>query len=370
MKTLRFFWAVIAGLFLYFSAASLAHAAELHLSTDRVTLDASDFSITTAGKTFVGNNISVHSDTGTPSNTTLEATWQEQGVEMRLFMYFGVDNGQWKVTDIRTYNGAQSGDWLYYNGFTGGALGSTYTTGSFDEGSTSGAGTGTLHFSNLSLKPNFVTQDYAITVTSPNGGESFTPGSNLPITWNFANPGRTDTSQTFNTSIYLVQPDGTKVLTIVGNQSITKFNGNTYNWTVPTMPGNFKILVYMDTPFSTANGTQNLNDISDNTFTIVGQTQQTSNPTATPTPGNSSNNSSSSNQSSNVTKSTLGITAYPSPTGAKNDNTKDDEKGKSKDTSKNQNKNHSGDKKIDQKSKNIFSNFFSWVHSLFTFFHK
>lgn len=62
------------------------------------------------------DNVRVHSDPGSDTYTTLEVTWQENGREMRLNLYFAMDsNKMWRVTEVRSYNGAQSGDWIYYN---------------------------------------------------------------------------------------------------------------------------------------------------------------------------------------------------------------------------------------------------------------
>lgn len=295
---------------------------------------------------------------------------------MRLYMYFAVDNGQWKVTEIRTYNGQPSGDWLFYNGFTGGSLGSAYT-GSMDINNTSGSGNGTIHFSDLHLLPNFVTQDYAIQVTSPNGGEHFTQGQNTDIHWNFKNPGRTDT-QTFNTSIYVEKNDGTKVLTLVDNQSITKFNDNVFHWNIANVPnGDYKIFVYLNTPFSTANGTQNLNDTS-GTFSIDGEPTPTQQPTATPIPTTVLNNTNQTNdsqaqpiyQSTPTTTNTQVNIPTTTPTSIWQSQGKNTEKKKD-----NKKKENHTTKKVDSKAKkqsanqnNFFTQIIAWFHSHFHLF--
>ena len=56
------------------------------------------------------------SDPGDATYRTLEATWQEHGVEQRLYLYFGGDATSWWVDEIRIYNGAQQGEWLYATG--------------------------------------------------------------------------------------------------------------------------------------------------------------------------------------------------------------------------------------------------------------
>ena len=55
---------------------------------------ADNFRIVANGKTFYANvssPISVRSDPGSPAYTSLEVIWQENGVEMRLFIYFNSD---------------------------------------------------------------------------------------------------------------------------------------------------------------------------------------------------------------------------------------------------------------------------------------
>ncbi len=48
--------------------------------------------------------------------TTLEATWREHGVEMRLSMYLTTDGTDWWADEIRTYDGAAQGDWITHHG--------------------------------------------------------------------------------------------------------------------------------------------------------------------------------------------------------------------------------------------------------------
>lgn len=84
-------------------------------STQFVELHADDFRITVAGKEFLGqtSNSSLHSDPGTAdAYTTLERTWIENGVEMRLFMYFYSDGTDWWAGEIRIYDGQPKGEWL------------------------------------------------------------------------------------------------------------------------------------------------------------------------------------------------------------------------------------------------------------------
>jgi hypothetical protein len=48
--------------------------------------------------------------------TTLEASWREHDVEMRLFIYLETDGVEWWAHRIAHYNGAEPGDWVEYDG--------------------------------------------------------------------------------------------------------------------------------------------------------------------------------------------------------------------------------------------------------------
>jgi len=84
-------------------------------NTQFVALHADDFRIEAAGKTFLGEaaDASLHSDPGTPNAyTTFEREWTENGVPMRLYIYFHSDGKDWWASEIRIYNGLPDGDWL------------------------------------------------------------------------------------------------------------------------------------------------------------------------------------------------------------------------------------------------------------------
>ncbi|MBI4096431.1 MAG: IPT/TIG domain-containing protein, partial [Candidatus Levybacteria bacterium] len=99
----------------------------INWKTDSVSLQADNFFIKMDNRIFKPNsNFKLHSDSGKPTFTTstLEATWLEGKTEMRLFIYFSIDaNNQWKVTEMRTYDGKTPGNWLYYLGGESGKLG-------------------------------------------------------------------------------------------------------------------------------------------------------------------------------------------------------------------------------------------------------
>lgn len=85
--------------------------------TQHALMDGENLYILVNGKKFYGNtgNLRSHSDPGDPYHTTLESTWNENGVEMRMFMYFSYQKGKfWKLTEIRTYDGTNKEKWIYY----------------------------------------------------------------------------------------------------------------------------------------------------------------------------------------------------------------------------------------------------------------
>ncbi len=108
------------------------------------------------------SNFTLHSDAPDRNRdyTTLEATWTENNVEMRLYMYFEayLDGSarKWRLTQVRTYNGNNPGNWVdSYSGgtelFTPTLMGSTLYI-PYVELSTSGGGYFHLKFTNLRLQ--------------------------------------------------------------------------------------------------------------------------------------------------------------------------------------------------------------------------
>lgn len=93
-------------------------SAPFHVETRQVSLSADAIEIEAGGKKFLtAPPIDVSGDPGMPNEyTTLELTWQEHGVEMRLFVYFHSDGREWWSNEIRSYNGSAQGDWITYRG--------------------------------------------------------------------------------------------------------------------------------------------------------------------------------------------------------------------------------------------------------------
>ena len=127
---------------------------QIEWKTDVVALAAREFSIDVRGKTFraVTPQVIVTSDLGTPTYRTLEATWIENGVEMRLHLYFAGDASATWVEEIRIYDGEVAGKWLTARGmFFKTPLGGAWT-GDHDIPVTDPAGQpARIHFSGLML---------------------------------------------------------------------------------------------------------------------------------------------------------------------------------------------------------------------------
>ncbi|HEY31867.1 MAG TPA: hypothetical protein G4O10_02030 [Dehalococcoidia bacterium] len=122
--------------------------------TGQISLKADDFYIIADGECFYADveDVDLHSDPGT-DDFTLEAEWQENGVEMRLNIYFYANQSNWWAEEIRTYNGQEDGDWIYYTGeFFKTSLGSAFT-GDVDLYSDEDNDyTGQIHFEGIQLE--------------------------------------------------------------------------------------------------------------------------------------------------------------------------------------------------------------------------
>ncbi len=125
----------------------------LAFHTRQVTFAADGMSIEAGGHNYSagGSTVDVNSDPGTPNHyTTLELTWSERGVEMRLYVYFTSDGHDWWANEIRTYNGGSPGDWIEYTGaYFRAPLGRAFT-GNVDLSAT--GGNGHIRLENLRLQ--------------------------------------------------------------------------------------------------------------------------------------------------------------------------------------------------------------------------
>jgi hypothetical protein len=99
------------------AGGSRGDASPVSWSTPYASLVAEDFRINAGPGVFRGVTApELNSDPGWSTYCTLEVTWQEQGVEMRLYVYFAADERDWWVSEMRTYDGRSPGEWVYYEG--------------------------------------------------------------------------------------------------------------------------------------------------------------------------------------------------------------------------------------------------------------
>jgi hypothetical protein len=98
------------------SGAADSHPVAWH--TDVVTLSAADLMIDAGGQRYVGvpRATGLNSDPGNLTYWTLEAEWGEHDREMRLYVYFAADDHDWWASEIRTRDGRDPADWIYYRG--------------------------------------------------------------------------------------------------------------------------------------------------------------------------------------------------------------------------------------------------------------
>jgi hypothetical protein len=102
--------------------ATFGCSGSVQWDTPQVHLYGAAFSILTTGATGTQNftaidsNVEVQSDPGDATYQTLELTWHENGVEQRWYIYFASDGKDWWVTEMRTYDGAARGEWVYFMG--------------------------------------------------------------------------------------------------------------------------------------------------------------------------------------------------------------------------------------------------------------
>jgi hypothetical protein len=112
------------------AAADPAGPVQIAWDTKVVSLSARAFEIDVRGKTFraATPTVDVTSDPGTPTYRTLEATWKENGVAMRMNIYFAGDSSATWAEEIRISDGEDAGGWLTGRGiFFKAPLGAAWT---------------------------------------------------------------------------------------------------------------------------------------------------------------------------------------------------------------------------------------------------
>lgn len=118
-----------------------------------ITLTAASVTIEAGGHVFDApqTSLSVHSDPGDAAYRTLELEWNAGGHEMRLSFYFKADGVNWWASQIRTYDGQPTPDWIYYRGpLLKTPIGQTYR-GDLDLDSSEGKVPGHLTVTGMSL---------------------------------------------------------------------------------------------------------------------------------------------------------------------------------------------------------------------------
>jgi hypothetical protein len=136
--------------------------------TQVASLEADSVTIAAGGRTFrVPADAQVHSDPGDATYQTLELDWSEQGIEQRLYMYFAADNANWWISEIRTYNGAQAAEWIYYDAPQVATPRGTSYVSSLD---LSGTGNG------IGVTGELRIADMRLTAFAPGTGVVFQPG--------------------------------------------------------------------------------------------------------------------------------------------------------------------------------------------------
>jgi hypothetical protein len=110
--------------------------------TPLTTLNGDNFAIQVNGKTFKAQaaNVTVQ-ESGSDTASTVEAVWNEQNTEMRIVMSLSYSPGDfWRVTELKTYDGKNPGNWIIYPGFVGNEIGKPYVNSVFDLRSKDGKG--------------------------------------------------------------------------------------------------------------------------------------------------------------------------------------------------------------------------------------
>jgi hypothetical protein len=91
----------------------------INWTTALMTFTADDLRIEAGGETFLGGvpDVPVQHDPGLPDEgMTFERTWEEHGLQMRLYIYLTSDGTDWWSDEIRIYDGSSDGEWVTFTG--------------------------------------------------------------------------------------------------------------------------------------------------------------------------------------------------------------------------------------------------------------
>ena len=145
---------------------------------DGIRFQASGLAIDAGGQRFTLDpaTATVASDAGDPTYRTLEWTWQQNGVEMRLNLYFASDGTRWWVSELRVRDGRAKAEWLTVPGpLFERPIGTAYE-GPVDLTTVGATGPGRLVVDRLVLLPTFKPP-----IVSSTTGPVADPGDGGPI---------------------------------------------------------------------------------------------------------------------------------------------------------------------------------------------
>ncbi|MDD4136221.1 MAG: hypothetical protein PHN66_04095 [Candidatus Shapirobacteria bacterium] len=141
-----------------FGLSSIAFASNgnsVDWKTNTVSLSADDFYITVDGTNYAPNTTTtINSDPGNPEYTTFETTWFQNGVEMRMNLYFAANSQNYWISEARIYNGKNPANWIVLDNIKlfQSPLEKTVSKDFF---SVSFSNSATINFKNLKLSTTF-----------------------------------------------------------------------------------------------------------------------------------------------------------------------------------------------------------------------
>lgn len=207
----------------------------INWQTPQVSLSADDFYLVANGTRFDGRNatIKISSDPGNPNYTTLETTWAEKGREMRVYTYFYAEDHvattggmikQWGISEMRTYNGRDPGDWIYYQHRNPmGWYGNPIFIDRYVLTSKPNVSDSYIVFKNLKL---LAFKNYTLPSTSPSPSPTTNPGVKTTITISAA--GTSALKVYPNMALKINNQIVKEWLDIRGNANLRTFNNYTY----------------------------------------------------------------------------------------------------------------------------------------------
>ncbi|MEM9891324.1 MAG: hypothetical protein AAF962_10725 [Actinomycetota bacterium] len=84
----------------------------VRLRADEVTVEANGLTFVPVGDIDLSGDPGYPASGDEPGYKTLELIWRQHDVEMRINLYFASDDQDWWISEIRTYDGNDPGDWI------------------------------------------------------------------------------------------------------------------------------------------------------------------------------------------------------------------------------------------------------------------